>query len=426
MDISKLAELKEISKDLKGVDIHGEKIRISFYYKTVRCLETLKGIKLTKSNLKFAANKRAVILHEITLGTFDYADHFPESKRAMLFSGAARKIPLVKEAIAQWLALKQLESAHSSYTSYRSKANNHIVPKWGEMRLDHITQGDIKRWLNIDLRDLSNKTINNVLIPFRAIYAEAMSDQIIDHNPLTYISNLSVVKEEPDPFTRDEIIRIASADTFKVQEKNAFVFNCWSGLRLSELIALAWEDIDTTNWTVKIKRGNVKSRYKSTKTKGSTRTIDLIEPAISVLKSQMPYSMMLKGKTVPVLQKDNKTIKDECLRFVFLNSKNFQPYPCVGSYRDGFFKDHVKKSKVRYRPPGQARHTFASQLLTAGVNERWIAQQMGHTSLKMIEEHYGKWMKEEVPEMAKKVTDLLGFDSDRSTDDPKKKGNQPK
>ena len=125
-------------------------------------------------------------------------------------------------------------------------------------------------------------------------------------------------------------------------------------------------------------------------------------------------------------KKDNKTIKDEVLRFVFLNSKNFQPYPCVGSYRDKFFKDHVKKSKVRYRPPGQARHTFASQLLTAGVNERWIAQQMGHTSLKMIEEHYGKWMKEEVPEMAKKVTDLLGFDSDRSTDDPKKKGNQAK
>ena len=51
---------------------------------------------------------------------------------------------------------------------------------------------------------------------------------------------------------------------------------------------------------------------------------------------------------------------------------------------------------------------------------------MGHTSLKMIEEHYEKWMKEEVPEMAKKVTDLLGFNSDRSTDDPNKKANQSK
>ena len=426
MDINKLAELKEAAKAHKGVDIHGERIRISFYYKSVRCMEILKGIKLSKTNLKFAANKRAVILHEVTLGTFDYAEHFPESKRVSLFSGITKKIPLVKEAIKQWLLIKELESAHSSFTSYRSKANNHIVPKWGEMRLDQVTQSDIKRWINIDLRDLSNKTINNVLIPFRAIYEEAMSDQIIDHNPLTYISNLSVIKDDPDPFTRDEIIRIYETDTYRTQEKNAFVFNCWSGLRLSELVALAWEDIDTNRWTVKIKRGNVKSRYKSTKTKGSTRTIDLIEPAINALKDQMQHSMMRKGTVVSILQKDNKTIKEECLRFVFLNSKNFEPYPCVASYREGFFRGHVKKAKVRYRPPGQARHTFASQLLTAGVNERWIAQQMGHTSLKMIEEHYEKWMKEEVPEMAKKVTDLLGFNSDRSTDDPNKKANQSK
>lgn len=426
MDINKLAELKKITKAQKGIDIHGDKIRISFYYKTVRCLEVLKGITLTKSNLKFASNKRAVILHEITSGTFSYVDHFPESKRAILFSSAVKTVPLVKDAIEQWLSIKKLENAHSSFTSYKSKANNHIVPKWGEMRLDHINQSDIKRWINVDLRDLSNKTINNVLIPFRAIYEEAMSDQLIDHNPLTYISNLSIVKEEPDPFTREEISRIATSSPFRVQEVNAFVFNCWSGLRLSELISLAWEDIDTTNWTVKIKRGNVKSRYKSTKTKGSTRTVDLIEPAIRVLKAQMQHSMMRKGKVVSILQKDNKSFKDECLRFVFLNSNTYAPYPCVGSYRDGFFKDHVKKSKVRYRPPSQARHTFASQLLTAGVNERWIAQQMGHTSLKMIEDHYGKWMKEEVPEMAKKVTNLLGFDSNRSTDDPKKKTNQPK
>jgi hypothetical protein len=51
---------------------------------------------------------------------------------------------------------------------------------------------------------------------------------------------------------------------------------------------------------------------------------------------------------------------------------------------------------------------------------------MGFSSLKMIEEHYGKWMKEEVPEMAQKVTALLGFKLDRSTDDPNKKANQSK
>ena len=65
---------------------------------------------------------------------------------------------------------------------------------------------------------------------------------------------------------------------------------------------------------------------------------------------------------------------------------------------------------MRYRPAGQARHTFASQLLTAGINERWIATQMGHTSLKMIEKHYGRWMEQEAPDMSQRVEKALGLE----------------
>jgi integrase len=38
-------------------------------------------------------------------------------------------------------------------------------------------------------------------------------------------------------------------------------------------------------------------------------------------------------------------------------------------------------------------------------------RQMGHTTIKMLEQHYGRWMSEEMPDMADKVSALMGFDN---------------
>ncbi len=57
------------------------------------------------------------------------------------------------------------------------------------------------------------------------------------------------------------------------------------------------------------------------------------------------------------------------------------------------FQNYLIASGVRHRGVGQLRHTFASQCLTAGINKEWLAQQMGHSDTKMIDRHYGKWIR---------------------------------
>jgi integrase len=56
-----------------------------------------------------------------------------------------------------------------------------------------------------------------------------------------------------------------------------------------------------------------------------------------------------------------------------------------------------KKTQVRYRGPNTARHTFISQLLTAGIAKEWLIRQVGHTSTRMIDEHYDKWISQMQP-----------------------------
>ncbi len=56
-------------------------IEIDFYYRGIRCRETIK-LKPTPQNLNYAAKRKAKIEVDIAHGTFDYAKEFPDSNRA--------------------------------------------------------------------------------------------------------------------------------------------------------------------------------------------------------------------------------------------------------------------------------------------------------------------------------------------------------
>ncbi|MHC4338056.1 MAG: hypothetical protein ACYSTG_08970 [Planctomycetota bacterium] len=51
----------------------------------------------------------------------------------------------------------------------------------------------------------------------------------------------------------------------------------------------------------------------------------------------------------------------------------------------------------RYRAVKNTRSTFISMMLDAGADMGWVAKQVGHSSFKMIYEHYYKYMKKDDP-----------------------------
>jgi len=394
-------------------------ISLDFNYQGIRCRESLKGLDTNKANIKFAERKLASIEHEIAIGTFNYATHFPESKRAAIFGKVKTKDKLLGDAVDEWIRIQQTKLSHSTILNYKSKIKTYIKPAFSMRTMSQITQSEIDTWIAVDLAHLKNKTINEALIIMRAIFKIAKADKIISESPMEFIENLTVITEEPDPFTRNEIERILNTKTTRAQEINMIKFNFWTGLRLSELIALGWDDIDLENWTAKIHLAKVNGQFKTPKTTRAERMVELLAPAIEAIKEQQQYSYMMPPIEIDVTQPDIKTVKKVLWRPVFLNSNLHKPHASDITIRDRFWVTHLKKAKIRYRSPKNTRHTYASQLLSTGaISKDWIAKQMGHTSTKMIDKHYAKWIPEDAPPMAKIANAALGFSQENVTNLP--------
>lgn len=391
----------------KGIEIRNDSIRIHFTYKGIRCKPTLKGVKPTKANERFAEQKLSTVKYEINNGSFNYAAHFPDCPKAKLFAPERKQISLDR-ALDDYLIIKQANLAPTTYKSYKNKAEMYVRPLGiGNRLITDFSTSDLEFWVETSLPHLSNKAINEVLIIARGVFKRSCRDLKIS-NPFDDIDNKPILKQPPDPFVRKEMEKILSTESRFQHEINMAQLAMWSGLSISEYIPLAWEDIDQTDWTIKVQRVKVDSTWKVPKTATRERIIELVDPAIEALQRQKALTFMQKPMTVEVLQRDNKTKIKHTFTPVFLNTQTGNIHSHSAFTR--WFREHLRKAKVRYRGPNHCRHSFASQVLTLGISKEWLATQLGHKGTKMIDDHYGKWIPEDAPPMARIISKLLKND----------------
>ncbi|ABE58711.1 Arm DNA-binding domain-containing protein [Chromohalobacter israelensis] len=385
-----------------GVEVRGNTVRVYFRWQGELCREPLPG-KATERNIEHARRLVTIINYEIDAGTFDYARHFPESRR-LHESTFGFYLDL-------WLAIKKNELAYSSYRGIASKAETHVRPRWGNEQADDIDHIELQDWIQKDLAThLANKTIKEVVSIMRQTFRLYATRNKKAFDPTLGINIRLPDDEDPDPFEKAEIRKILETPTKRVQELNLMKFAMYDGPRISEAQALAWEDVlDVEKGIIRYRRAVVRGRFKVTKTKRSTRVHHLLKPAREALQEQFALTGNLPAQTYQVVDRDNRTVRQEKLRLVFLNSLSGKPF-YENAIRQRFWKTHLEKAGVRYRGPNQCRHTFISQMLSLGVVPlHWIANHVGHSSITMIQRRYGKWIHadgQDVPTMIEKLLDL--------------------
>lgn len=375
-----------------GVEVRGKTVRVYFRFEGELCREPFPG-KATPENIAQAERLVGMINYEIKAGTFSYARHFPDSPRV--------KTNTLGHYIDLWLDIKRNKMAASGFRGYCSRVETHIRPRWGDCQADGIDHLDVQEWVQNSLMPkLHNKTVREVVSNLRQIFRLYRTRNRTAHDPTDGIEITLPDAEDPDPFTREEIEKILTTPSHRQAELNLIEFMVWSGPRVSEAMALAWEDVDLEAGTVIFRRARVRSQYKVTKTRRSTRKVQLLAPALRALQRQAQLTRDLKPVPIEVIDRDNRTRKAQQVRFVFHNTASGEAFSTSDTLRNGWWNGHLRKAGIRQRGPNQCRHTFASQMLSSGVaTPEWIADQMGHTSTAMIFKHYAKWISKDGPDI---------------------------
>lgn len=375
-----------------GVEVRGNRVRVYFRYQGELCREAMPG-DASPENIAQAERLVGMIHYEIKAGTFSYARHFPNSPRV--------KTNTLGHYIDLWLDIKRNQLAPSGFRTYKSKAETHIRPRWGEHQADQIDHLHLQEWVQKTLvPKLHNKTVREILSLIRQIFVIYRTRNKTAHDPTEGLAVTLPDPDEADPFSRNEIDAILAGATDKQQEVNLAKFMIWAGPRVSEAISLAWEDVDLKAGTVKFRRSQVRGHYKVTKTRRSTREVRLLKPALEALQAQARFTEKAAPVAIEVTDRDNKTKKPVKVRFVFHCTTTDAAHTSSDMLLKGFWRPHLESVGVRYRGPNNCRHTYASQLLSTGaVPLDWIADQLGHTSTAMIWRHYGKWINKDGMDM---------------------------
>lgn len=188
------------------------------------------------------------------------------------------------------------------------------------------------------------------------------------------------------------------------------LFNCWAGLSLSEVIALAVEDVDLAAGGVHVRRARVGAEYRAPKERSRIRFVELITPAMELLRQILTDAEGYQASTIEVIQRDNVTRKKESITLLFRNS--ISGIPWSGQNVSEWFTAHLKRCGVPHRGANQCRHTFASQAISSYVPLEWVARQLGHADTTMVKKHYGRWIPANTKSMAKLVSEMMGFKAD--------------
>lgn len=274
----------------------------------------------------------------------------------------------------------------SAIRSYDAALRDHVVPRIGRTRLGDVQRRDVQRIaddLLAEGRDPS--TIRNALMPLRVIFRRAVEDGDVAVNPCTHLRLPAVRGRRERIASPGEAERLLAA--LPEHDRPIWATALYAGLRRGELMALRWTDVDLANGVICVERAYDEKAHVE------------VEPKSRAGRRTVPIVGALRDIVVV-----HKASEERADGLVF-GSKPETPFQPSNLWR----RAHRAWKRAGLEPIGlhEARHTFASVLIAAGVNAKAITTYMGHASIQTTYDLYGKLMPGSEAEAAALVDSYL-------------------
>jgi integrase len=274
-----------------------------------------------------------------------------------------------------------------SFTGYRLALQNHILPRLGHLHLTDLARVHVKDLLaEKQTAGLSRRTISNLHAVLHNCLAEAIEDGYLTANPAASRRGrgLGMTREERSAnikaMDRDQLRAFLTATDATIPAR-ALLFRllALTGLRLGEALALRWEDVDRTASMLRIERAVSRGRVGPPKTLKGVRDVALAPGLLEGLKA---WDVAAKAKALQAAEPRAP--------WIFASRSGS---PGHHGRVDQDFKVALAAAKLsQHFTPHCLRHTFASLHLQAGESIYWVSRQLGHASIKITVDVYGRWL----------------------------------
>lgn len=291
----------------------------------------------------------------------------------------------------EWEKSRRGTIKDSSIKINRSKYNNHIKPVLGKIKVQKIEKRAVVK-LQQDLsKKLSASMTNGVIVLLKTVLNAAVDDEILMKNPAASVKPL---RKDDRPKASETIHRALTREEQQafIQEAKTewlyefFCFSLCTGMRLNEITALKWQDIDYINNVIRVNKtvswkegGGIEETLPKSDT--SNRDIPMNDTIKKILQMQKTKMSMVYGE-IHARKMDSNI-------FIGSNGAKAIASSTVSSAIDNVLKRLRQQGIEIERFTHHAfRDTFATRYVEEGGNMQTLQKILGHSSLAMTADLY--------------------------------------
>ena len=309
-----------------------------------------------------------------------YGYQYAEVKRELLLKKAEQAQSIrpdnggckccLDEWLRQWMESELLGSVKpSSYQTYENLIYRYLMPAFGKVRVSSVSPAMINDWIEkMTDSGLSHSTIKGAYRLLSAAMRYALDEGLIRKNPCRKIRIQRPEQREQRVLTRAEQENIRSAATAC---DLPMLLSLYTGMRLGEVCALRWSDIDWERKIITVRR-TVQRIARGRNCETQEKTMLMIGAPKSVRSQRViPVPDFVLSQMKEMMEKDAFS------SYIF-SASGKAAEPRTIQRRVGRFMKKLGISGVHFHT---LRHSFATRLLELGVDIKTVSVLLGHGSV---------------------------------------------
>ena len=272
----------------------------------------------------------------------------------------------------------------SALRGYEAALRLRILPAFGGRRLNAVQRIDVQEFVDGQLASGADpSTIKNTLMPLRAIYRRALARGLVAVNPTTGIEVPATQGRRDRIVSPAEAARLLKA--LPESDRPLWATAAFAGLRVAELQALSWTQVDLDHGLIRVERSwDRKAGYIDPKSRAGARSVP-IPSALRVLLAE--HRLRTGGRGLVFGRTEDDPFDPSSVR-----ARAHRVWADMDLQGIGFH---------------ELRHTYASFLISAGVNAKAVTTYLGHSSVITSFDRYGKLMPGNESEAASQLDSFL-------------------